>query len=97
MFRRNIEGARSLVGSITKILLGATAGAAILASSVITASAAIVCSGSGNTCWHVQERHTYPPSAGVVIHEDDWRAGPSITFREHEGRGYWHGDRWTDF
>ena len=83
--------------SITKILLGATAGGAILASSVITASAAIVCSGSGNTCWHVQERYTYPPSAGVVIHEDDWWAGPSITFREHEGRGYWHGDRWTDF
>jgi hypothetical protein len=43
------------------------------------------------------ERYTYPPYAGVVIHEDDWRAAPGITFREHEGRGYWHGDRWTDF
>jgi hypothetical protein len=104
MFRRNVDGTWSLVllnkgaatmTSITKILLGATAGAAILASSVITASAAIVC--SGNTCWHVHERYTYPPSAGVVIHEDDWRAGPGITFREHEGRGYWHGDRWSDF
>jgi len=70
--------------SITKILLGATAGAAILASSVITASAAIVCSGSGNTCWHVQERYTYPPSAGVVIHEDDCgrvQASPSASMK----------------
>ncbi len=81
--------------SITKVLLGATAGAAILAFSAITASAAIVC--NGNTCWHTHEHYTYPPSAGVVIHEDDWRAGPGITFREHAGRGYWRGDTWTDF
>jgi len=33
----------------------------------------------------------------VIIHEDDWRAGPGITFREHEGRGYWSGDRWTEW
>ena len=82
------------MSSITKLLLGATAGAAILASSAITASAAIVC--NGNTCWHVHERYSYPPSAGVVIHEDDWRAGPGITFREHEGRGYWKGDSWVE-
>ena len=81
--------------SVMKMLLGATAGAAILASSAITASAAVVC--SGNVCWHTQERFTYPPSAGVVIHEDDWRAGPGITFREREGRGYWNADKWTDF
>jgi len=81
--------------SVTKILLGATAGAAILASSVMTASAAIVC--NGNVCWHVHERYNYPPSAGVIIHDDDWRAGPGITFREHPGRGYWRGDRWEDW
>jgi hypothetical protein len=52
---------------------------------------------SGNVCWHVQERYSYPPSAGVVVHEDDWKAGPGITFREHTGRGYWKGDSWTDF
>jgi hypothetical protein len=63
--------------------------------SAVTASAAIVC--SGNTCWRAHERYTNPPSAGVVIHEDNWRAGPGITFREHEGRGYWRGDSWTDF
>ena len=22
------------------------------------------------------------------------RPGPSVTFREHEGRGYWRGDSW---
>jgi hypothetical protein len=84
-----------IMKSMKKVLLGATAGAAILAASAITASAAIVC--TGNVCWHTPERHTYPPAAGVVIHEDDWRAGPGITFREHEGRGYWKGDTWTDF
>lgn len=33
----------------------------------------------------------------VVVHEDDWKWGPSekYTFREHEGRGYWRGDTWT--
>ncbi len=81
--------------SVMKMLLGATAGVAILASSAIAASAAVVC--SGNVCRHTHERYTYPPSAGVVIHEDDWRAGPDITFREHEGRGYWKADKWTDF
>jgi hypothetical protein len=90
-FNKELE----IMTPVMKVLLGATAGAAILASSAITASAAIVC--TGNVCWHVQERHAYPPSAGVVIHEDDWRAGPGITFREHTGRGYWKGDSWTDF
>ena len=66
-----------------------------LAFSALSASAAIVC--SGNVCWHVTERFSYPPSAGVVVHEDDWKAGPGITFREHTGRGYWKGDTWTDF
>ncbi|HEV2625654.1 MAG TPA: hypothetical protein VGV62_11165 [Xanthobacteraceae bacterium] len=82
--------------SVTKkVLLGAAAGGAMLALSAISASAAIVCNGS--VCWHTHERYSYPPSAGVVIHEDDWRAGPGITFREHEGRGYWRGETWTDF
>jgi hypothetical protein len=88
------KGAATMT-SISKVLLGATAGAAILACSVLTASAAVVC--NANVCWHTHERYTYPPSAGIVIHEDDWRAGPGITFREHEGRGYWKGESWTDF
>jgi hypothetical protein len=50
MFRRNIgfllnKGAATMT-LISKVLLGATAGAAILASSAITASAAVVCTGN---------------------------------------------------
>ena len=78
-----------------KVLLGAAAGGAMLALSAISASAAIVC--NGNVCWHTSERYTYPPAASVIIHEDDWLPGPGITFREHEGRGYWKGESWTDF
>lgn len=80
---------------LRKALLATAMGAAALSFSAISASAAIVC--NGDTCWHTHERYTYPPSAHVIIHEDNWRAGPGITFREHEGRGYWSGDRWTDF
>jgi hypothetical protein len=84
-----------IMTSMAKLLLGASAGAALLAISAVNASAAVVC--TGNVCWHTQERYSYPPTAGVVIHEDDWRAGPGITFREHAGRGYWKGDTWTDW
>jgi len=84
-----------MTSATKKVLLGAAAGGAMLALSAINASAAIVC--NGLVCWHAHERYTYPPSAGVVIHEDDWRADPGITFREHEGRGYWRGETWTDF
>lgn len=76
-----------------KVLLTAAVGAGALALSALNASAAIVC--SGDTCWHTHSTYSYPPEARVIIHGDDWRAGPTIRFREHEGRGYWRGDRWT--
>jgi hypothetical protein len=76
-----------------KIILAAVVGAGALSLSVINASAAIVC--NGDVCWHTHEVYTYPPEARVIVHEDDWRASPSIRFREHEGRGYWRGDSWT--
>ena len=78
---------------LRKALLGAIAGAGALAFSAVGASAAIVC--SGGTCWHVKEKYEYPPTAGIVVHEDTWKAEPGIKFREHEGRGYWKGDTWT--
>lgn len=74
----------------------ALAGAALLTFATTTsASAAIVC--SRDVCWHTHEAYSYPSDAGVVVHEDNWRWGPSerFTFREHEGRGYWRGDKWT--
>ncbi|MDE1932776.1 hypothetical protein [Bradyrhizobium sp.] len=78
---------------IGKSLLGAAAGAGLLAMSSVGASAAIAC--SGDVCWHAHEHFDYPPGARVVVHEDDWRPGPRVIFREHEGRGYWRGDRWV--
>jgi hypothetical protein len=81
--------------SLSKALVGTAIGAGIVAFSTLGASAAVVC--TGNVCWHTHERYEYPPTARVIIHEDDWRAGPGITFREHEGRGYWSGDRWTEW
>ena len=80
-----------------KTFASAALGAGLLAGSAISASAAIVC--NGNVCWHTHETLAYPPDAGVVVHEDNWRWGPEekFTFREHEGRGYWRGDRWTEW
>jgi len=83
--------------SVSKTLLGAAMGAGVLVFSVVNASAAIVC--NGNVCWHTHESYDYPADARVIVHPDDWRWGPSEHFawREHEGRGYWRGDRWTNW
>jgi hypothetical protein len=78
-----------------KVILAAVVGAGALSLSALNASAAIVC--AGPVCWHTHESYEYPPSAGIVVHEDAWKAEPGITFREHEGRGYWKGDRWTEW
>jgi hypothetical protein len=80
---------------IRKTTIAAILGAGVLAASAISASAAIVC--TGPVCWHTHQAYDYPRDAGVVVHEDNWRWGPTekYSFREHEGRGYWHGDRWT--
>ena len=76
-----------------KAILSAVIGAGTVALSSLNASAAIVC--TGPVCWHAREAYSYPPDARVTVHEDTWHAGPGVTFREHEGRGYWKGDSWT--
>jgi hypothetical protein len=83
--------------SLRKVFLGAAMGAGVLAISAASASAAIVC--NGDVCWHAQETYDYPASAHVIVHPDDWRWGAKehFTFREHEGRGYWGGGRWTEW
>lgn len=78
-----------------KTILGAALGVGVLAFSAASASAAIVCNGS--VCWHAHEHYSYPATAHVIVHPDNWRAGPTIKFHEHEGRGYWNGDRWTQW
>jgi hypothetical protein len=81
---------------ISSLLVAAALGASALAISPISASAEIVC--TGNVCWHTHDRYDYPPEANVVVHPNDWRWGPNEHFgwREHEGRGYWRGDRWME-
>lgn len=83
--------------SLRKTTLSLMMGAGVLAFSAVSAPAAIIC--NDNVCWHAQERYSYPPDAGVVVHRDNWRWGPREHFRwrEHEGRGYWRGDRWREF
>jgi hypothetical protein len=80
---------------LSKLAAAGILGAGFLAASAMSASAAIVC--SGNVCWHTHETYTYPPESRVIVHEDNWRAGPEekFTFREHEGRGYWRGGKWV--
>ncbi len=82
---------------IRKSLISSAIGAAVLALSAAGASAAVVC--SGNVCWHTHEAYTYPPSARIIIHPDNWQWTPSdhYLWREHEGRGYWDGDSWVEF
>jgi hypothetical protein len=76
-----------------RLLAGTAACAGLLALSTLSASAALVC--SGNICWHAHETYQYPAESRVVIHEDSWKPGPEVTIREHDGRGYWSGDRWV--
>jgi hypothetical protein len=82
---------------LRKFLIGGAIGTSVLALSAVSASAAVVC--SGNVCWHTHETYTYPPGARVIVHPDNWSWGPSehFSWREHEGRGYWNGDNWTEF
>jgi hypothetical protein len=80
---------------LRKILSAAAIAGGLVAASTYGASAAIVC--QGHTCWHTHEAYDFPHEAGIVVHEDNWRAGPHerYSFREHEGRGYWRGGKWV--
>ena len=82
---------------VRKAAFGAVIGAGVLAFSPVSAPAAVVC--SGRVCWHTTEAYEYPRGAHVVVHPDDWRWGARehFTWREHEGRGYWSGHRWTSW
>jgi hypothetical protein len=81
---------------MNKLLLSGIAAAGVLAGSAVTASAEISC--VGPVCWHTSERYEYAPDANVVVHPNDWRwkEGEHYSWREHEGRGYWRGERWME-
>jgi hypothetical protein len=79
-------------------LLGAAVTASALALAV-PASAYVVCNRSGE-CWHAHDRHDYPATAGVVIHDDGWvfdRPGYYKWAHDHVGRGYWVNGHWHRF
>jgi hypothetical protein len=81
-----------------KLVVIALAGLGMAGLSSMSASARIVCNEDGS-CWHTPDMYTYPPAAGIIIHPDDWRwkEGEHYSWKEHEGRGYWHGGDWRAF
>jgi hypothetical protein len=93
---KSINGGLKMT-ALSKSLAGAVIGAGILAFSAVSASAGIAC--AGPVCWHTTSTYEYPKESSVVVHEDSWKWGPSdkYSWREHEGRGYWKGDSWTDW
>jgi hypothetical protein len=82
----------SKVAAVSLLALGT------LAVSSRSASAAVVCNAEGE-CWHVHHHYGYRPEFGLVVHPDHWRWGPNdhYVWREHAGRGYWHGGVWVPF
>ncbi len=83
------------MATLSKTVLATAIAIGALALSSVGASAAIAC--RGDVCWHVREHYRYPARERIVIHEDNWRPRGHITFREHEGRGYWRGDTWVEW
>ncbi len=69
----------------------------ILALNATAALAEIACNAEGD-CWHVKDSHFFRPEHGVIIHPDSWKWAErdKYRWREHEGRGYWHGGRWVE-
>ena len=79
--------------ALSKYALAAVAGATLLAFSAVSASAAYAC--SGNVCWVVKEKYTYPAESKVIVREESWKPSADITIREHgAGRGYYVGSEW---
>ncbi len=83
---------------LSKISFAALLGASALAMSTASASARIVCNAEGD-CWHVHGEYEYRPEFGLTVHPDNWKwkEGEHHAWREHEGRGYWHGGEWKTF
>jgi hypothetical protein len=82
----------------SKASFAALMGASLLTMTAANASAHIVCNADGD-CWHTKTTYEYRPEFGVTIHPDNWKwkEGEHHAWREHEGRGYWHGGEWKDF
>jgi hypothetical protein len=71
-------------------------GAAVLAMTAGTASAAVVCNDEGD-CWRVKGRPTYGPGIQLKIYGDDWKGEPGGKYRFREpgqGHGYYRNGAW---
>jgi len=82
-------------GSLTFI---AIMGAWTLALMTTGASARIICNADGD-CWHAHDDYDLKPAFNLTVHPDNWKwkEGERHAWREHEGRGYWHGGEWKEF
>ena len=45
------------------------------------------------------DAYAYPPSVHIEVHPEgwSWKEGERRAWKEHEGRGYWHGGQWQVF
>lgn len=78
---------------MSKYLFAVVTGAVLLAFSVVHASALYAC--SGNVCWSVKEKYSYPAESKVIVREESWKPSADITIRESgPGRGYYVGGEW---
>ena len=86
------------MNTLCKVALAGLIGASALTFMTTGASARVVCNADGD-CWHTRTEYVYRPEFGLTIHPDNWRwkDGERFTWREHEGRGYWHGGQWREF
>ena len=71
-------------------------GAAVLAMTAGSASAAVVCNDDGD-CWRVRGRPTYGPGVHLRIYGDDYRLGERHRWREPgRGHGYYRNGAWIE-
>jgi hypothetical protein len=83
------------MSEIIKLAAAAGLGVGVLAFAGGAASARIICNDDGD-CWHSHDEFAIVPGLNLSVHPDDWSWGDSHRYhwREHEGRGYWHGGEW---
>jgi hypothetical protein len=82
-----------------KVFILAASAASLLGMSSLSASARIVCNEDGD-CWHTPDVYAYPPAVHLEVHPDGWawkEGERHHAWKEHEGRGYWHGGQWQGF
>ena len=71
-------------------------GAAALAMTAGTASAAVACNDDGD-CWRVRGRPAYDPGVQLRIYEDNWKGERGFKFRWRapgRGHGYYRKGTW---